>query len=127
MQDYHLYEYATIRLIPRVERGEFINIGTVLYCKHLRFLESKFHYDVEKINALFKEVDHEVVKCYIGSFEAICKGVKEGGAIGELPLAERFRWLTATRSTIIQTSAVHPAYCKEAEITLDRLFEELVL
>lgn len=127
MQDDHLYEYAVIRLVPRVERGEFINIGTILYCSSLRFLSCRFHWDDQRLQAFCPETDLEMVKKYAHSFDAICKGGTAGGPIGELSLSERFRWLTATRSTILQTSDVHPAFCKEAEATLDRLHKELVL
>ncbi|UII25381.1 DUF3037 domain-containing protein [Fulvivirga maritima] len=127
MQDYHLYEYATLRLMPRVERGEFVNIGTILYCKAHKFLECRFHWDEGRIKAIFPETDLELVKKYAMAIEEVCAGGKRGGAIGELTIAERFRWITATRSTILQASPVHPAFCKEAEATLERLHSELVL
>lgn len=126
MQGYHLFEHATIRLVPKVERGEFINIGTILYCSGQKYLESIFHWDEKRIMSLFPELDIELVKQYACSFERICKGESEGGPIGQLSIAERFRWLTATRSTIIQASPVHTGYTQDARATLMRMHEELV-
>lgn len=127
MQDYHLYEYAVIRLVPRVERGEFVNIGTIMYCSGQRFLECSFQWDEQRLIALYPGLEIPLVQKYAESFKAICEGGSAGGAIGQLTIAERFRWLTATRSTILQTSAVHPAYCKDAQSTLEKLHQHLVL
>lgn len=127
MQDYHLYEYTVIRLMPRVERGEFINIGTILYCSGQKFLECRFHFDENRILSLFPEVDLPLIRQYAQTFECICEGPERGGAIGQLSLAERFRWLTATRSTMIQGAPVHDGYTKDARATLERLQVEMVL
>lgn len=127
MQDYHLFEYAVVRLVPRVERGEFLNIGTILYCPGQRYLESVFHWDQQRIMTLFPETDLDLVKHYACSFGLICAGREEGGAIAGMALAERFRWLTATRSTIIQASPVHTGYTRDARETLMRLHKELVV
>ncbi|MEQ8550826.1 MAG: DUF3037 domain-containing protein [Cyclobacteriaceae bacterium] len=131
MQGYHLYEYATIRLIPKVERGEFVNIGTILYCSGEKFLQCVFHWDEKRILALFPEVDLTLVKNYCQSFEVICKGAASRGSetvlsIAELAIAERFRWLTATRSTIIQSSPVHTGYTRNALNTLNEIHATLV-
>lgn len=126
MQGYHLFEYATIRLIPKVERGEFVNIGSILYCSGERFLQCIFHWDEPRILALFPEVDLELVKEYSKSFELICEGCPEGGDIATMAMAERFRWLTATRSTIIQASPVHTGYTQDALTTLDKMHTDLV-
>jgi hypothetical protein len=126
MQGYHLYEYATVRLIPKVERGEFVNIGSILYCSGERFLQCAFHWDEQRILALFPDVDLEVVKCYSQSFELICEGSIAGGSIATYAIAERFRWLTATRSTIIQASPAHTGYTCDAKATLQKLHTDLV-
>lgn len=126
MQGYHLFEYATIRLMPKVERGEFVNIGTILYCSGERFLQCIFHWDEQRILALFPEVDLELVKQYSHSFELICEGSMAGGSIAAFAIAERFRWLTSSRSTIIQSSPVHTGYTQEALATLEKLCADLV-
>lgn len=127
MQENHLFEYAIIRIVPKVEREEFLNIGVVLYCKKLDFLETKFVLNEERLRSFCDGLDIEELKNYLSSFEQICKGSKEGGPIGELDMASRFRWLTATRSTILQTSKVHPGLCEDAGEALARLFTQLVL
>ncbi|MES2331041.1 MAG: DUF3037 domain-containing protein [Bacteroidota bacterium] len=127
MQENHLFEYAIIRIVPKVEREEFLNIGVVLYCKKLDFLETKYILDEERLNLFCESLDIIELKNYLHSFEQICKGSKEGGPIGELDMPSRFRWLTATRSTILQTSKVHPGLCEDAEEALERLFTQLVL
>jgi hypothetical protein len=126
MQDNHLFEYAIIRVVPRVEREEFLNAGVILYCAHENFLRTKCELNKEKISALCYDLDLEDVERRLYAFEQICKGMEEGGLIGKLPIASRFRWLTAARSTIIQTSPVHPGLSTNAGETLDKLYEELV-
>lgn len=127
MQDRHLFEYAVIRVVPRVEREEFMNIGIVLFCAKQKFLQMKYVLDEARLQAFSSKIDIEELKEHLHSFEQICAGDKNGGQIAQLDIASRFRWLTATRSTILQTSKVHPGLCKaDAVKTLDRLFEELV-
>ncbi len=121
-----LYEYAIIRLVPRVEREEFINVGVILYARKPRFLSMKTHLDPSKINALTTEIDIPMIADYLEGWEAICKGAPSGGKIGEQEIHVRFRWLTANRSTIIQSSAVHPGYCDDVERKLDDLYERFV-
>lgn len=127
MQENQLYEYAVIRVVPRVEREEFLNVGIILYCKKQGFLQAKFILDKHRLGVFSKELDFEELEKYLQTWEKICIGGKDGGPIGLLPIASRFRWLTATRSTIIQTSKTHPGYCKNAQEILDCLFETLVL
>ena len=129
MQERTLYEYAVIRLVPRVEREEFINIGVVLFCKRQKFAGVKYLLDERKVKTLFNTDDLciETIKQNLQSFEQICSGNKEAGKIAGLDLAERFRWLTAKRSTIIQTSPVHSGRTFDAAKTLDDLFGDLVL
>lgn len=126
MQENHLFEYAVIRLVPRVEREEFLNIGVILLAAKQKFLQARIEVDQKRLQALFPDMDMDELNRYIASFQRICEGGKEGGKIGELPIAERFRWLTATRSTIVQTSKVHPGLCSDPEKALNKLFNELV-
>jgi len=126
MQGNHLFEYAVIRMVPHVEREEFLNIGIVLYCASQKFLQAKFELDKERLKVLCEKLDFEELKEHITSFERICAGGKDAGSIGILSMPERFRWLTATRSTILQTSKVHPGLCDDAGEMLERLFGQLV-
>lgn len=127
MQDKYLYEYAVIRVVPRVEREEFLNVGIILYCSKQGFLEAKIKVTEDRFNAFSCIMETTELHEYLKTWERICKGGKEGGPIGLLPIASRFRWLTATRSTIVQTSKVHPGLCDNASETLDCLFKALVL
>ena len=126
MQENHVFEYAIIRVVPRVEREEFINVGVILYCGPLKFLETKIKLNKDRIRALCKEAECEELEAYIHSFERISAGGADSGPIGKLIPAERFRWLTATRSTIVQTSKVHPGLTNNPQEMLDRLFDQLV-
>jgi hypothetical protein len=126
MQD-HLFEYAVIRIVPRVEREEFLNVGVILYCKKLNFLQVMFTVNEQRLRAFCDQIDLAEVKTYIHAFDNITKGGKEAGPIGKLDPASRFRWLTATRSTIIQSSKIHPGLCKDPLETLTRLHAQLVL
>lgn len=126
MPEKHLFEYAIIRLVPRVEREEFLNVGVILYCSGQAFLEAKFVLNKEKIHLFDNASDVKEIEEHLFAICRICKGEDEGGPIGKLTLPERFRWLTATRSTIVQTSKVHPGFCTDAEETLERLFEQMV-
>ena len=126
MQGNHLFEYAVIRMVPHVEREEFLNIGIVLYCASQKFLQAKFELDKERLKVLCEKLDFEELKEHITSFERICAGGKDAGPIGILSMPERFRWLTATRSTILQTSKVHPGLCEDAGEMLGSLFVQLV-
>ena len=121
-----LFEYAVLRVVPRVEREEFLNVGVILYCRAQGFLQAQFTLPETRLQAFGAHLDLPELRARLHAFERICRGRPAGGAIGRLPLAERFRWLTATRSTVVQTSAVHPGLCADAEQTLNRLFEQLV-
>lgn len=121
-----LFEYAVVRYVPLVAREEFINIGVILYCRDQKFLEAQFSQDFERCCHLFGKADVTELQQHVDAFKRITTGAKDGGPIAMLPPAERFRWLTAKRSTIIQTSAVHPGMCADATNTLAKLFEELV-
>jgi len=123
----HVYEYAVIRFMPRVDREEFLNVGVILYCREQGFLQTLFNLNDQRLRAFSSEVDIAELETRLQAFQRICGGRKEGGPIGCLSIAERFRWLTATRSTVVQTSPVHPGLCTNAQETLQRLFVELVL
>jgi hypothetical protein len=126
MQGNHLFEYAVVRMVPHVEREEFLNIGIVLYCAPQKFLESKFELDKERLKVICEKLDFEELNNHVEAFERICAGGKDAGPIGALSMPERFRWLTATRSTIFQSSKVHPGLCDDARETMERLFVQLV-
>ena len=123
----HLFEYAVIRVVPRVEREEFINIGVIVYCAKLKFLQVKYLLNDGRLLSLYADLDIECLHENLHSFTCICQGGKNGGPIAQLDLASRFRWLTATRSTVLQCSKVHPGMTADPQETTNRLFEQLVL
>ncbi len=126
MPEKHLFEYAVIRVMPKVEREEFLNVGVILYCASKGFLQTKFELNAARLQVFAPGLDLLELHERLRAFERICAGRKEGGTIGQLPVASRFRWLTATRSTVVQTSPVHPGLCQDPTDTLDRLYMELV-
>jgi Protein of unknown function (DUF3037) len=126
MQEPYLFEYGVIRVVPHVEREEFLNVGVILYCASEKFLRCLATIDEERLKVLCDTLDFKELKDHIQSFEKICSGDKDSGPIGKLSLAERFRWLTATRSTIVQTSKVHPGLCINASEKLSQLYTQLV-
>lgn len=128
MQEKYLFEYAVIRIVPRVEREEFLNVGVILYCAKPKFLKALCELHEERLMVLFNgHVDVDEIKEHLSAIGKIAAGGKDGGPIGELDPASRFRWLTATRSTIVQTSKVHPGFCADPEETLEKLYSQLVL
>lgn len=120
------YDYALIRVVPRVERGEFLNAGVVLSSKSGDFLEARVELDEARLLALAPGLDLDAVRRHLAAFPAICAGGEEAGPIGRLPKRERFHWLTAPRSTMIQTSPVHTGRCADAATMLDRLLDTMV-
>ncbi|MDP9048289.1 MAG: DUF3037 domain-containing protein [Bacteroidota bacterium] len=126
MQQKHLFEYAVIRVVPRVEREEFLNIGVILYCAKQQFLQTRYLLDETRIAAFSSDLDMTELKEHLCSFERICTPDKAAGPIGKLDMPSRFRWLTATRSTVLQTSKVHPGITADAPETLGKLFHQLV-
>ncbi len=127
MQDKCLFEYAVIRLVPRVEREEFLNVGVILYCASQKFLQAKYTLNEHRLQAFSSTIDIEEIKENLKALEQISMGDKNSSPIAWLDITSRFRWLTATRSTILQPSPVHPGLCADAKETLDRLFDEVVL
>ena len=127
IQEKHLFEYAVIRIVPCVEKEEFINAGIILYCASKKFLQLIYKLNETKLKALSTDTDLAAIEQRLKAFEQIARGEKEGGTIAMLPLASRFRWLAATKSTVIQTSAVHPGLCVDPYETMMKLFEQVVL
>lgn len=127
MQERHLFEYAVLRVVPHVEREEFINVGVILYCSKQKFLKSIFHLDERRLQVFCGKLDAVEICENLKAFERICVGGKEAGPIGLLDMASRFRWLTATRSTVVQSSKVHPGFCWDAEEKMHSLHQQLVL
>lgn len=115
-----------IRVVPHVEREEFINVGIVLLCTSRKFLSTKIELDEQRLLALSNGIEVQELRDHINSFERICKGGNDGGPIGKLTIAERFRWLTSARSTVLQTSKVHPGLCTDPADELTKLFNQLV-
>ena len=127
MPEKHLFEYAVIRVVPRVEREEFLNVGVILYCRDVQFLECIYTLHKEKLNAFCDDLDCGEVEEHLEAFRWICMGDTRGGAIAKFDIASRFRWLTATRSTIVQSSKVHPGLCDDPKEELIKLHAQLVL
>jgi hypothetical protein len=121
------FDYAVIRLVPRVEREEFFNVGVILSCPAQKILAARIYLDEQKLKVLAPAADFGKVKKYLEIIEKICAGAKDTGIIGQLTPRERFYWLTAVRSTIIQTSSIHTGFCIDAEDMLEHLFETTVL
>ncbi|KOS04883.1 hypothetical protein AM493_01620 [Flavobacterium akiainvivens] len=126
MQDRHLYEYAVIRVVPRVEREEFVNVGVIVFCKRQKFVKMLFEVNEAKLLMLHNDIDNEQLRLNLESFERIAHGAKNGGPIAKLEPDERFRWLTAVRSSVIQTSRPHPGFCLALQDTANQLFNDLV-
>lgn len=127
MQDRHIYEYAIIRFSPLVERGEFFNIGAILYSKPKKFLAMRFHIDEEKLSAFKSEHTKEELEKYLKAWEDVCNAQPKKNAIAQMEMPDRFRWLVATRSTIIHSSPTHTGVCIDPEKELEDIFERLVL
>lgn len=127
MQDLLLFEYAVIRVVPRVEREEFINAGIVLYCRQKQFLEAGIALNKTKLYSIYADADAEKIEEYLCVFLKVCAGTSDAGPIGKLDAGSRFRWLTATRSTIVQCSKVHPGFTQDPAMTLKKLFQQLVV
>jgi hypothetical protein len=115
------YDYAVIRVVPRAEREEFINCGVILFCPEQRFLESRLRVDEQRLQALWPELDLDLVRRHLDAFPKICSGDSSAGAIAQLTQRERFHWLVAPRSTIIQISPVHSGLCESPGATLEQL------
>jgi Protein of unknown function (DUF3037) len=120
------FQYAIVRVVPRVERGEFINAGVVLFCRTRGFLAARTELDLGALRALAGDCDADEVASQLRTLEAVAAGDAAGGAVASLPASERFHWLTAPASTIVQTSPVHTGLTADPKAELDRLFGALV-
>ncbi len=120
------YDYAILRVVPQVEREEFVNVGAILFCRTLRFLDARVELDTRRLAALAPELDLKTVQAQLDLIRRICAGGPRAGPIGRLEQADRFHWLVAPRSTIIQVSPVHCGLCSDPQAALDDLFQKLV-
>ncbi len=120
------YDYAVIRVVPKVEREEFVNAGVIVSCPARDFLEARIELDEPRLLALDSSLDLEAVRTHLATIPAICAGGDDAGPIGRLTQRERFHWLTAPRSTMIQTSPVHTGRCHDPEALLQHLLETTV-
>ncbi len=126
MPEHSTFDYAIVRVVPRVERGEFINAGVILFCLTKRFLAAKVELDERRLLALAPEVDLELVRGHLQAIPRICAGGRAAGPIGQLPQKERWHWLVAPRSTILQMSPVHSGLCEEPAQALEHLMDRMV-
>ena len=120
------YDYAIIRVVPRVERGEFVNVGALVSCPRRRFLEARIELDEQRLRALDPGVDIESVRAHLESIALLCAGGAQAGPIGRLSQRERFHWLVAPRSALIQMSPVHTGRCEDPAALLERLTDVMV-
>jgi hypothetical protein len=120
------YDYAVIRVVPRVEREEFVNVGVIVSCPERDFLDCRIEVDEARLRALHPAIDMDTVRRHLASIPAICRGGEEAGPIGKLTSRERFRWLTATRSTMIQVSPAHTGRCSDPPALLEHLLATMV-
>ncbi|HEY6752781.1 MAG TPA: DUF3037 domain-containing protein [Rubrobacteraceae bacterium] len=121
-----LFEYALLRVVPRVERGEFINAGVVLHCPEKNFLGARVHLEPERLAALDPSFDQARVLAHLETARLVCTGGREAGPIGLLPRSQRFGWLVAPRSTVVQPSPVHTGFAVDPEEALEHLLRTMV-
>ena len=126
MPDPSTYDYAVIRVVPRVEREEFVNVGVIVSCPARGFLDAAIEVDEARVRALDATLDMEIVRAHLAAIRRICAGGEGAGAIGKLSQRERFRWLVAPRSTVIQTSAAHSGRCDDPRGLIEHLLDTMV-
>jgi Protein of unknown function (DUF3037) len=126
VHDHDTYDYAIIRVVPKVEREEFVNAGVIISCPAREFLEARIELDEPRLIAIDPTLDVETIRAHLASIPIVCAGGEEAGPIGQLSQRERFRWLVSPRSTIIQTSPVHTGCCKDPAAVLERLLDTMV-
>lgn len=127
MQEQNRYEYAVIRFVPRVEREEFINVGLAMMCKRRRWMKVELLLNENRIKAMSPDADLEVLARQLQSFVDIAEGKKSAGPVASYPVEERFRWLSAVKSSVIQTSRPHPGLTPDLDLTFSSLFSDLIL
>ena len=121
-----LFEYALLRVVPRVERGEFINAGVVLHCSEANFLDARVYVDPDRLSALDSTLDHASVLAHLEAARVVCAGGDRAGPIGLLPRSQRFGWLVAPRSTVVQPSPVHTGFAADPGEALKHLLRTMV-
>ncbi|MDQ6681349.1 MAG: DUF3037 domain-containing protein [Pseudomonadota bacterium] len=126
MPDHSTYDYAVVRIVPRVERGEFVNAGVILSCASTGFLQARIELDEARLLALDAGADLPGLRAALAAIPIVCAGGAVAGPIGALSVRERFHWLVAPRSASIQTSAVHTGRCVDLSETMERLLERMV-
>ena len=126
MRNINAFEYTVVRVVPHVEREEFVNAGVILFCRPLRFLDCRIELDEARLLALAPDCDIDAVRIQLALIPAICAGGPAAGELAGLDQPERFRWLAAPRSTVIQVSPVHNGLCTDPQTALVDLFERLV-
>jgi hypothetical protein len=126
MPEHSVFDYAIVRIVPHVEREEFVNVGVILFCRTRHFLKARLQVDSQRLAALDPALDLKTVQEHLALIPRICAGGTEAGALGELSQSERFHWLVAPRSTVIQISPVHSGVCDDPQAALDDLFARLV-
>ena len=120
------YDYAVVRVVPRVERGEFVNAGVIVKCAALGFLQARIELDEARVRALDPAADLDAIRAALAAIPVVCAGGPAAGALGALSLRERFDWLVAPRSATVQTSPVHVGRCEDPEATLEHLLQRMV-
>lgn len=116
------YEYALIKVVPRVHLATFVNIGVILLCRNAGFLDARIRIDDDLMRCLAPGLDQTMLRQFVDAYMKVCKGGPEAGPVGVLPPSGRFHWLTAARSGVLQASIVHPGRCSQPEQTLEHLF-----
>ena len=126
MHDQFMYDYAVVRVVPKVERGEFVNVGVIVSCPPLELLVARIELDERRLLALDPSVDLECVRAHLAAIPKICAGGDDAGPIGRLRQRERFHWLIAPRSTVIQVSSAHTGSARDLDAVVERLLETMV-
>lgn len=126
MPERHTFDYAVVRVVPHVEREEFLNVGVILLSQSADFLKALFHVNTERLSVLAPELDFKEIQNHLEAIRLICEGGPDAGPIGRLPRRARFDWLVAPRSTIIQTSPVHTGLCPDPHKALEQLVQKMV-
>ena len=126
MRELCSFDYSVVRVVPRVDRGEFVNVGVILFCSTRAFLDARIELNRARLLALAPDLDLAAVESHLEVIPRVCRGGKEAGPIGELPQRARFHWLVAPRSTVIQMSPVHSGVHRDPEAAMGALVEKLV-
>ena len=126
MSELSAFDYAVLRVVPHVEREEFLNVGVILYCRPRAFLGVRIRLDAPRLLALAPQIDLALVQLHLDQVRAVVEGRAEAGALGKMSRSERFHWLTTPRSTTIQVSPMHGGLCDDPQAALDDLFARLV-